>query len=154
MGVVDAAPSVAWGQTLATASIRVIPASDCERVLLTHPQICLKLCRVLTAKLRTAGTQMDETLFSRRGDRVLRQLVRLAQRHGRAEQGGVRVPLKLTHQEIAYLAGTARETVSRVMAELQDAGVLRLSDRQMLFQSTASLRRCAGVEAENGGNHT
>jgi CRP-like cAMP-binding protein len=80
----------------------VIPAEAFERLLLTRPQLCLTLCRVLVGKLRTAGQQLDETIFL-----------------------------------------SARETVSRVLAELQDRQLLRFVDRQMEIADLGALRRLA-----------
>jgi CRP/FNR family cyclic AMP-dependent transcriptional regulator len=146
MGVVDSAPSGAWGETLEPTQFWVIPPAEFERVLLTHPAIGLKLCRVLVGKLRNASLLLDETLFLSSRERVLRHLVRLAERHGRPTEGGLLVGLRLTHQEIAQLAGTARETVSRVLAELQDLRVLRFLGRQMLFADLTRLRIVAGLD--------
>ncbi|HWI60249.1 MAG TPA: Crp/Fnr family transcriptional regulator [Symbiobacteriaceae bacterium] len=146
MGVVDGAPSAAWGQTLGQTRVAIIPAAAFERLLLTEPSVGLKLCRVLAAKLRATAGQLDEAIFLGARERVLRHLVRLAERHGRAAETGVRLSLKLTHQEIARLAGTARETVSRVLGELQDGQILRFDERRMVIMDLPALRRLAGME--------
>ncbi|HYG57461.1 MAG TPA: Crp/Fnr family transcriptional regulator [Symbiobacteriaceae bacterium] len=146
MGVVDGAPSAAWGQAMGLTRLWVLPAPAFERLLLTHPHMCLKLCRVLVGKLRAANQQLEETFFLSSRERVLRRLVRLAERHGRpAPGGGVTLAVRLTHVEIARHAGTARETVTRVLAELQDLGLLRFEGRYMCFADMARLRTLAGV---------
>lgn len=147
MGIVDRAPSGAWGEALTPLIYREIPAAAFERQMLQHPALCLKVCRVLVAKLRLASRQMEETLYLSSRQRVLRQLIRLVEKLGHpAKAGGVQVDLRLTHQEIAYLAGTARETVSRLMSDLQRQGLLRHAERQMIFPDLAPLRQMAAVE--------
>jgi len=149
MGVVDGAPSAAWGETLGATRLWVIPALAFERLLLTHPQICLKIARVLVGKLRATGEQLEETLVLSARERVLRRLVRLAERHGyTGADGAVTLGVRLTHQEIARHAGTARETVSRVLAELQDRGLIRFEGRQLCFCDMGGLRRLAGSAVE------
>ncbi len=141
MGIVDCAPSGAWGQAMGRTCFREIPAPAFERLMLTHPAICLKVCRVLVAKLRQAGRQIDETLFLTSRQRVLSQLLRLLEQMGRPDPGGgVRIPVKLTHQEIALLAGTSRETVTRLLSDLQSRGLLTIVDRQMVFSNVQGLR--------------
>lgn len=158
MGVVDSAPSVAWGAALGQTRVAIIPAPALERLLLAHPDVALKLCRVLAAKLRATSAQLDETIFLGARERVLRHLVRLAERHGRIGdhqpavanrppgEPGIWLSVRLTHQEIARLAGTARETVSRVLAELQDRQLLRFAERRMVIADLSALRRLAGLE--------
>lgn len=141
IGVVDAAPSVAWGHALGPSVLWVIPPESFERVLLAHPRICLKLCRVLAGKVRATSRQLDEALFLSSRERVLRHLVRLAEKHGRPYDHGLKLEVRLTHQEIARLAGTARETVSRVLADLQDRSLLRFQGRLMLIPDLTALIR-------------
>lgn len=149
MGVVDAAPSMAWGESLEPVRYWVIPPAEFERVLLGNPNIAVKLCRVLVAKLRVSSRQLEETIFLSSRERVLNHLLRLAKRHGRPGEQGVLVGLRLTHLEIARLAGTARETVSRVLAELQDRGLLKVSGRQLCFPSLDGLQKLAGERQDS-----
>lgn len=144
MGVVDAAPSGAWGEAMGTTLLRVIPAQALEALLLANPALCLRLCRSVVSKLRAASRQLDETIFLGARERVLRQLMRLAERHGRPTEDGLRLTVRLTHQELAQMVGTARETVSRVLAELQERGLLCFERRQMLVPDLAALRRLTG----------
>jgi CRP/FNR family transcriptional regulator len=151
MGVVDRAPSAAWGEAMGQTRLWVVPADAFERLLLSHPATCLKICRLVVAKLRLAGSQLEETLFLSSRERVLRHLVRLAERHGSpAPAPTLRLPVRLTHQEVARLAGTARETVSRVLAELQDRRLLSFADRQMEFTDLPALRALAGLAPAAG----
>lgn len=131
MGVVDRAPSAAWGEAMGETRLVVISPGALERLLQASPSVGWKICRVLAAKLRQAGEQLDEALFLRSRDRVLRHLVRLAERHGEPEGEGRIITLRLTHEELARMVGTARETVSRTLAELQDRGLLRFRGRAM-----------------------
>jgi CRP/FNR family cyclic AMP-dependent transcriptional regulator len=148
MGVVDAAPSGAWGEAVGSTEFWVIPASTFGAMLAQHPSTCLKVCRVLVSKLRRAAAQLDETIFLSARTRVLRQLVRLVDRHGTPRPDGVQVGLRLTHQEVALMVGTARETVSRVLAELQDRHVVRFEGRQMVVRDLAAMRRMASADGD------
>lgn len=144
MGVVDRAPSSAWGAALGETALTVIPAAALERLLQSQPSVGWKISRVLAAKLRRAGEQLDEVLFLRSRERVLRHLVRLAERHGQPEGGGQVITLRLTHEELSRLAGTARETVSRTLAELQDRGLLAFRGRALWLRNVDALRQLAG----------
>lgn len=146
MGIVDGAPSSAWGQALGRTCFWEVPAMAFERLMLSQPAICLKVCRVLVARVRQAGRQLDETLFLSSRQRVLCQLMRLAEQLGIPEHdGGVRVGVRLTHQEIALLAGTSRETVTRVLSDLTERGLLMTPDRQLVLADLQAIRLLAGA---------
>jgi CRP-like cAMP-binding protein len=86
--------------------------------------------RVMVALVRRAGdvTEIacDLALVDARR-RILRALIRLADRHGEPEPVGdfrrIAVPLK--HQDLAALVGACRETVTSVLADLARQGVVR-----------------------------
>ena len=54
---------------------------------------------------------------------------------------GTEVPLLLTRKEVADLAGLSRETLTRVLADFQRAGVVRIEGRHIAIVNPAKLRR-------------
>lgn len=143
MGIIDRAASAAWGETLGQTELWVIPAAELERLLLAHPAFCLSLCRVVVGRLRQTGQQLEEAIRLGARQRVLRTLVRLLDQHGEAVPGGIRLGVRLTHEELSRLAGTARETVSRALLDLQDRQVVRFVGRQLEVIDPDRLRRLA-----------
>ena len=138
MGVVDSAPSSAWGETHGETELLIIPADAFKHAMLTSPGICLKVCRVLSARLRRADALLSDMTWRNARQRVLRGLLRLAEA---APDGSGRFPVRMTHQELAGLLGTARETVSRVLADLQERGLLVSRERSWHVPSLAALQR-------------
>jgi len=86
--------------------------------------------RVMVALARRAGDVVeiacDLALVDARR-RILRALVRLADRHGDTEMDGDfrRIVVPLKHQDLASLVGACRETVTSVLADLARRGVVR-----------------------------
>jgi len=146
MGVVDGGASTAWGEAWGDSRLWVIPADLAQRLLRTNPQIAWQVSRLLVAKLRIASQQVDEAIFLRSRDRVIRQMLRLCDRYGQSDGEGLRISLRMTHEEIARMAGTARETVSRTLGELQDRSILAFRERFMLIRDPAALRALAEAE--------
>jgi CRP-like cAMP-binding protein len=62
------------------------------------------------------------------GARVTRAFLRLAQRFGQVaddgEAGGIKLPLALTHEDLADLTGSSRVTITRILGELRNEGAL------------------------------
>ncbi len=55
----------------------------------------------------------------------------LAKKHGIRDAHGTIIDLKITHQELAEMVGTSRETVTRVLARLRDDGIIEISQRRI-----------------------
>jgi len=87
-----------------------------------------------------------DVIFRDVKSRVARTLFDLAERHGTRSPQGVRIELKLTHQELANLVGTARETITRILAEFQDAGCLTVEGRHLVIRDQEALDAFALAE--------
>ena len=68
------------------------------------------------------------------------KLLLLARGHGRVLRQGVRIDFPLTHERLADMTGTARETVTRVLEQLEREGMLSRDGRSyLLFVSPEDL---------------
>jgi CRP-like cAMP-binding protein len=90
----------------------------------------------------TRRLQQTESLLAiagyRRVDDRLRQLLDLLRQEvGQVTNEGVRLSVRLTHQQIAGLIGTTRVTVTRLLREFRDEGWVSVdSKRHILFPQT------------------
>ena len=62
---------------------------------------------------------------------------------GQAINGQVRLKLALTHEEIAQLIGTSRETVTRMLGDFRKKRILELTGSTLLIHNLAELERLA-----------
>ncbi len=94
---------------------------------------CWDLHRVMLSHIY----QMQELLRVRHGQiqqRFLQFLNWLATKFGvRVEQGRL-IPLRLTHQEVAEVLGTTRVTVTRLLQQLQQQGIISQGKHQILLR--------------------
>jgi CRP-like cAMP-binding protein len=95
------------------------------------PDISLELLRALSRRLRETDEQIRGLLFERVEGRTRRILARLA-RDPIPGQAGRLATQSMTHQQLADLVGTSRETITRVIKELKDEGWLIQSGKRYL----------------------
>ena len=95
------------------------------------PDISLELLRALSRRLRETDEQIRGLLFERVEGRTRRILARLA-RDPIPGQPGRLATQSMTHQQLADLVGTSRETSTRVIKELKDEGWLIQSGKRYL----------------------
>ncbi len=119
----------------APRSADAIAQEDCQLLLLRrenflaflngHPEATKSLLRVLARRLRATDEVVHEAAFLDLPGRVARLLLRLGQTHGRPEQDGVVLGLRLTHAELASMVGSSRESISRLLKHWQRQGLIR-----------------------------
>src|SRR5690606_31873504 len=88
--------------------------------------------RSLAGQLRRSREMLDEAEMPV-GARVTRAFLRLAKQFGLPaddQEGGVKLPLALTHEDLADLTGSSRVTITRILGELRNEGALSRSEER------------------------
>lgn len=133
------ADAVAMGDTLL---IR-LPKAEFLKILETVPQLAIRLLAVLAARLRMMNEKLEDLTFLDARRRIARLLVDLAggwyEQH--EDPDAVTLKLKLTHEEMAALVGTSRETVSRVLGEFQETGTIYVAERVVHIRKWNELKK-------------
>jgi CRP-like cAMP-binding protein len=101
--------------------VTVLPVALLED-LLAIPGVAITLFRGLRTALRLRQDARSHFASVHHVDRVRQKLVQLAQEFGRVNPDGVRLEFPLTHDLLAEMVASARETVTRSLDELQRSG--------------------------------
>jgi CRP/FNR family transcriptional regulator len=123
----------------------LIARQEFFRLLEQHPVLVRGLLSGMTLRLAELTRRLAELTGTRVEARLARLFLKLADRIGVNERGGVFVPMPLTRQELADLTGTTIETSIRIMSRWHRTDVLRterdgfvLVDRAVLEETAAS----------------
>lgn len=133
MALLERAPRSASVKTLAPVRLLALSRSDFLNLLRRSPDLALSVIEELCHRLRTQNDQASALSFQRVKDRTKGLLERLA-RDPHGEEGRLATPA-LTHQQIADMIGTSRETVTRVVKELKQEGWLDQEGKRYLVPS-------------------
>jgi CRP/FNR family transcriptional regulator, cyclic AMP receptor protein len=106
---------------------------DFHELCLTHPQVALKVLRVVGARLRRLVGIIEELSFTTVRHRLAAALLRLANKEGRRVGSGVVFTLPDSNQELASQIGTVRELVSRNLSRLQSEGLIEIDGRNAII---------------------
>jgi CRP/FNR family transcriptional regulator len=95
-----------------------------------------KIRRFLGLKTYNLEISLSELVFKPVKERVISVLKRLADKFGvcTKEPDFVKINIPLTHQILADMAGSSRETVSKIIGELKDKGLLKTERRYILIK--------------------
>jgi CRP/FNR family transcriptional regulator len=100
-----------------------------EGIILERPNIGLQIIRNLSAQISQLTNRVEDLAISGIAERLLRLLTRLATEHGTPQEEGTLLPLLLTHEELGFLLGAHRVSVTRAMQEIKLAGRLAQKGR-------------------------
>ena len=117
-----------------------IAKQDLHAVCVAHPEIALKVLRVIGSRLRKLVGIIEELSFTTVRHRLAAFLVRLAKREGTRVDGGIEVTLPASNQELAAQIGTVRELVSRNLSRFQQENLLRIDGRRVVITDLKSLQ--------------
>src|SRR5579875_81858 len=140
--VFDGGNYPASAAALTKSTLLHIRKKDFQELCLAHPQVALKVVKVVGSRLRTMVDLIDELSFSSVRHRLAALLLRLAKTEGKKTEDGIRFHLPSTNQELAAQIGTVRELVSRNLGRLQTMGMISVHGKTVIVRD---LRR---LEAE------
>ena len=107
---------------------------------LDHPEVALKVIRVLGHRLRHSRRLIEELSFATVRDRLIVHLLRLADERGVRGDTGIEIDLEENNEELAGRLGTVRELVSRNLGRLHGEGLIVMRRKAVTIPDEALLR--------------
>lgn len=96
-----------------------------RRILLEHPEVALRALEMTARRLEQARSSLSAQSLAPVPQRVAAVLLRLARKFGeRRPDGGVLIQLPLSRADLASIAGSTPESVSRAMSRWRTAGII------------------------------
>jgi CRP/FNR family cyclic AMP-dependent transcriptional regulator len=107
------------------AEVMTLSRRDFLEYLETYPKIAIALLEELAVRIRKSDQQIESLSLSDSEQRIGITLIRLAEESGTIKRGDVTVQNLPYQQDIANMAGTSRETVSRTLKLLEDKKLVK-----------------------------
>jgi CRP/FNR family transcriptional regulator len=139
LAMLDGGTRSASIETLSDCELLALPAADMRRVIADHGEIAAKLIAALTRRLRETNERVARQSFQTVPSRVAGVLLQLVAEET-VPDGRDGVTLKMNQIDLAQLAGTSRESVSRFLATLERAGVVRVGRGRVTIVEPRRLR--------------
>jgi len=117
-----------------------VKKNDMEAILRDHPQVALNVIKVLARRVRHLVSLVEDLSFKR----VVGRVAKILFEHIGDEMG--RGP-RLTQQEMAAMAGTAREVVGRSLKALEEGGLIKLDRHRIIIKDKEALQKLTEVSS-------
>ncbi len=122
-------------------------ADELRSFIAEHPDSALVLIRMLVRRLLDATRDLVDLATQDSVGMVAKRLLELATDHGRPSEGGTRIELTLTQDELASWTGATRETVSRALRLMRRVGWIATDHRTITVLDPDGLRQRCGEGA-------
>ena len=131
--VLNGGPNQASAQAIVATVLYELRKSEIGAILKNHPQIAMNAIKVLAGQANQLVSLVEDLSFKHVIGRVAKILLKHA---ADSSNPG----LRLTQQEMAALAGSAREVVGRSLKSLEEDGVIRLERHRIVIADKAALK--------------
>ena len=131
MSLLDGAGRSANVVALEASEVLTLARNDFLEILQEYPKISISLLEELTRRIRKSDQQIESLSLSDVEQRIGITLIRLAEELGTIKRGSVRIKNLPYQQDIANMAGTSRETVSRTFKLLEEKGLVAREGRKL-----------------------
>jgi CRP/FNR family transcriptional regulator len=140
-GFFSTQPYPATAEAITEARLAAIPVRQFEQLILHTPSIAVKLMRVMGEKIVELQEQLQTLSGLDVKHRVLSFLLKLAERHGEMQGNRIAINLPMTHQEFANSVGSTRETVNRMLNQLEKENVLKTERNRIVILDLDALKQ-------------
>lgn len=139
LAVFDNGQREEFAEAMEAATVILIPGSEIRRLMEEHADVSLGVTKLMGLRRRRVDRRLKSLLFQSNRDRIVHLLVDLAEKYGRPTTEGLKIDIKLSHQDLASIIGSTRETVTVLLGELQSEGSLLIKRRQIVLTQAARL---------------
>ncbi len=129
-----------FAEALIPSTVISIPAQALQAVMESSPELAIGVVKLIGLRRLRIERRLKSLLFRSHRDRLLHLLLELAEQYGEPQSQGMRLKIKLSHQDLASIIGATRETVTTTLGELQDAGVVTVDRRVITLRSIAETK--------------
>ena len=134
--IFDDGPNPASAQAMGPVTLYGVSKDSLKAALKEHRQVALNIIRVLAERVRQLVTLVEDLSFKHVISRVAKILLEHA-------SDGTGPGSRLTQQEMAAMAGTAREVVARSLKSLAEDGAIRLERHRIIIADREALQETA-----------
>jgi CRP-like cAMP-binding protein len=128
-----------FAEAMEKSTIVRIPGDEMQRLMSDRPEIVLQVTRLMGMRRQRIERRLKALLFRSNRDRLVYLLLELGEKYGQPCAEGIKLGIRLSHQDMASMIGSTRETVTVLLGELQYARSLIVKRRQIILTNLEQL---------------
>jgi CRP-like cAMP-binding protein len=137
--VIDGSPRDEMAEAMKNAIITELPREQFQELMLSDAQLAFNFACIVGERRRQIETKLEHLVFRDVQAKLAALLLELSEEYGVECEDGMQIGLKITHQEMANLIGSTRETISLTLAQFKKKGLLDLNGRTVVLKDQDGL---------------
>jgi CRP-like cAMP-binding protein len=134
-------------KVLEAGEAAAINIDDLERILFNNSKLAYEYMKWMNDHIRKTITKFRDLVLNGKKGALYSTLIRLCNSYGVLRPDGIFIDVPLTNQDLANYCGTARESVSRMLGELRDEGVISIERKKIVVHKLNYLK--TEIDCEN-----
>ncbi len=131
-------------EALEPSVVRSLRWEDFEDLARRNPEVGVQMARLLSARLAVCEDRLSDLVRKEVTARLASLILKFGEYQGIVvSDGSRRIPMRLTHRQLASMVGAKREAVTRAISTLKAAGGVEIRDRYLHVTDTETLERLA-----------
>lgn len=119
-----------------------LPKKQMEEAFMHNPRLRMHFMKLAAFNNQRTQAKFTDLLMYEKTGALYSVLIRLANSYGIIhDQRDIHIDLRLTHQEIAHIIGTSRETVNRMFTELKKQQVISMDRQSLIIHNINALKK-------------
>ncbi|MBQ7505274.1 MAG: Crp/Fnr family transcriptional regulator [Ruminococcus sp.] len=127
----DKMPRISSANALSNIEVAVINEETLLTLTRKYPKLALELLNLQATRIRQLSSQLDAMTFLKANERIAKVLLQNTDDNNE---------VSLTHEEIAGATGVTRVTVSKILREFKDKGILKTEYRKIIMFNSEKLQ--------------
>ena len=139
--VVSNRPYEVTAEMMEPGQANFVPRDSLLHMLKDHPEVAMRVAQQLSRNYYTAYEEIRTLGLAASPSEKFAKLLLAWSSKSAADDGSAQVKLTLTHEEVAEMIGTTRETVSRLFSEFKKKQLMQLKGATLVIRSRMALEK-------------
>jgi CRP-like cAMP-binding protein len=132
LALLDSQQRDEYAETTEKTTLVLVPKLELQAIVRKYPRIVLGVTKLIGLRRQKVERRLRNLLFRSNRERVIHLLLELSEKYGEMrEDGSIELKIRLSHQEMASVIGSTRETVTVVLGQLQSENMLSIARRRI-----------------------
>lgn len=138
--IVDGRHREEMAEAMENALVTQVPRERFEKLLQVHVGLAYAMTKVMCERRREVERKMEDLVFKDVNAKLAELLLDLCENYGVDDDRGTLVAVKITHQEMANLIGSTRETVSLTLSQFKRSKLIATDGRKVIVTDRDGLQ--------------
>ena len=137
-------PHDCFAEALSPCRVGSLPSDEVRELMVTTPSVALRMMDIIARRLRALERKLADIAFKSVPQRLAAILLGLADCDTEQASDAPPAVIRYTHQQLAEMLGSYRETVTKAIGEFREANLIRVANESIILLDVARLRTLAG----------